>query len=346
MNALIHGKVWRLGPYSWVIRPRAVTIGTILGLSIVFLGALAMIPGRLDIGLSDIFAVVSNQSTSDIHRKVILDIRLPRVIAAITVGAALGMSGAIFQSVSRNALGSPDIIGFTTGAATGALVQIVLFDQTPLQVATASIAGGLLTAMVVYLAARRGGTVSSHRLILTGIGAGAVLSALNGILLVKGDLDNATMANMWLAGSLQARTWVHILPVLIGLLTLTPLILLSARQLHMIEMGDDMARQLGIRVEWVRLIMVFYAVMLMALATGTVGPIAFIALAAPQLVMRLNRQAGLPLIGAALMGSCLLLAADTLTQVLPLTAAVPTGRMTGIIGGIYLIWMMTRSRQI
>lgn len=125
---------------------------------------------------------------------------------------------------------------------------------------------------------------------MTGIGVGAVLTALNGLLLVKGNIDDALTANLWLSGSLHARNWTHALPVMIGVLVLLPLMKWLARPLMMIGMGDEMAKQLGIRIERVRLVMMLFAVILAALATGAAGPVAFIALAAPQLAARLRRS--------------------------------------------------------
>nr|AAK95842.1 putative cytoplasmic permease PhuD [Photorhabdus luminescens] len=315
-------------------------------LLIMVLALFSMTIGKFNITIEQIITIFWGPGSGSVSEKIIMDIRLPRVLPAIFVGAALGVSGAVFQSISRNALGSPDVIGFTVGAATGAIIQIVLFDNNAVQIAIAAVAGGTLTAAVVYLLSLKSGAIGGYRLILTGIGVGSVLSALNGLLLVKGNLDNAVMANLWLAGSLNARTWVHVFPVLTGVVLLVPLVLFMTRKLSIIEMGDDIACQLGIRVERVRLIMIFCAVVLAALATGAAGPIAFVALAAPQLVVRLTCSRNMPVISAALMGACLLLSADLLTQLLPLRAAVPIGLMTGLVGGIYLIWLLTRSRQI
>ncbi|KER05036.1 iron chelate uptake ABC transporter family permease subunit [Photorhabdus temperata] len=342
----ISGKVWRQGKVSLVFIPRNLMVICAILLLIIVLALFSMTIGKFNITIEQIITIFWGRGSGTISEKIIMDIRLPRVLTAIFVGAALGVSGAVFQSISRNALGSPDVIGFTTGAATGAILQIVLFDNSAVQVAIAAVAGGTLTAVVVYLLSLKSGAIGGYRLILTGIGVGSVLSALNGLLLVKGNLDNAVMANLWLAGSLNARTWIHVFPVLIGVVLLVPLVLFMARKLSIIEMGDDIASQLGIRVERVRFIMIFCAVVLAALATGAAGPIAFVALAAPQLVVRLTRSRNMPVISAALMGACLLLSADLLTQLLPLRAAVPIGLMTGLIGGIYLIWLLTRSRQI
>lgn len=316
-----------------------------LSLIVLVLACYALTIGRYPISLPELWQVLSGQGGSLVQERIVFNIRLPRIVTAVFVGAALGISGGIFQSVSRNALGSPDVIGFTTGAATGAIAQIVLFEQGPVQVAVAAILGGLVTAAVVYLISRKAGVVGGYRLILTGIGIGAVLSALNGLMLVKGNIDNAVTANLWLAGSLHARTWSHALPVMVGVVVLMPLAMLLARQLSLMEMGDDLATQLGIRVERVRQLMLLTAVVLAALATGAAGPIAFIALAAPQLISRLLRGVQLPVYGSAVIGALLMVVADFITQLQPLNLTLPIGRMTGIVGGIYLIWLLTRSRR-
>lgn len=337
--------VWRRGHLSFLVRCRPLAVCTALVLLALALAAVALMTGRTALPLSQVVHALLGLGDGGSVERVVLDIRLPRVLTALFVGAALGVSGAIFQSVSRNALGSPDVIGFTTGAATGALAQIVLFGGGSLAVMLAATGGGILTAALVYLLSRRAGVVGSHRLVLVGIGVGAILAALNGLLLVKGDLDNATMANLWLAGSLNARHWGHALPVMLGSVLLVPLAALSARRLSLIEMGDDLARQLGVGVESTRLAMVFCAVVLAALATGAAGPIAFIALAAPPLAARLARSPSLPVASTAALGACLLLLADLVAQSLPLHATLPIGRMTGIVGGIYLIWLLARPRQ-
>lgn len=342
----MNARAWRLGRASVLYSPRALAVCATLSVLILLSAALAMIIGKMDIQPAQIAAVLLGKGEGGLSEHIILNVRLPRVLTALLVGMALGVSGAIFQSISRNALGSPDVIGFTTGAATGALCQIILLGMGAMQVALAAVMGGVLTAAVVYVLARQGGVVGSYRLILTGIGVGAVLSALNGLMLVRGNLDNAVMANLWLAGSLHARTWEHVWPAMAGVIVLLPLVSLGASALRMVEMGDDIASQLGIRVERVRVGMILCAVVLAALATGAAGPIAFVALAAPQLSVRLVRGTGLPVASSALMGGLLMLAADLLTQSLPLPVSVPIGRMTGIIGGIYLVWLLTRSKQV
>lgn len=327
-------------------RHRRFVVCTALVMLTLTLVAVALTSGRTALPPIQVVHALLGLGAGDSGARVVLDIRLPRALTALFGGAALGVSGAIFQSVARNALGSPDVIGLTTGAATGALAQIVLFGGGgSLAVMLAAVGGGVLTAVLVYLLSLRAGTVGSDRLVLVGIGIGAILSALNGLLLVSGDLDNATLANLWLAGSLNARHWGHALPVTFGCVVLVPLTALAARRLSLIEMGDDLARQLGVGVESTRLTMIFCGVVLAALATGAAGPIAFVALAAPPLAARLARSPCLPILCTAAMGACLLLIADLITQSLPLRATLPIGRMTGIVGGIYLIWLLTRPRQ-
>lgn len=338
--------VWRRGGVSLLLRPRLLAVsGVLLGLTIL-LGAFAMTIGTFEISVGQVFAILFGQGDGGPAERIVQHIRLPRVLTGVFAGAALGVSGAIFQSVSRNALGSPDVIGFTTGAATGAIAQIVVFGGGPVQVAISAVVGGLLTALVVYLLSRKAGVTGGYRLVLTGIGVGAVLGALNGLMLVRGNLDNAITANLWLAGSLNARTWAHAWPVMIGTAALIPLVALAARRLTLMEMGDDLASQLGVPVERTRLLLIICAVLLAGLATGAAGPIAFIALAAPQLTVRLTRSDSMPVMSAALMGACLLVLADLLSQVMPAGLVVPIGRMTGIVGGLYLIWLLTRSRQV
>ncbi|MGC9421405.1 FecCD family ABC transporter permease [Vibrio sp.] len=338
-------QVWRCGELSVRYSVSSIRWLLLLTLLVVLLAAYALTIGRYTISMPDLWQVMGGQGSS-VQERIVWNIRLPRIVTAVFVGAALGVSGGIFQSVSRNALGSPDVIGFTTGAATGAIAQFVLFEQGPMQVVLAAMVGGMVTAVAVYLLSRKAGVVGGYRLILTGIGIGSVLSALNGLMLVKGNIDNAVTANLWLAGSLHARTWLHAIPVMVGTLLLVPMVMLLAKPLAMLEMGDDLAIQLGIRVEHIRLVMLLIAVVLAATATGAAGPIAFIALAAPQLISRLLRASQLPVYGCAVMGALLMVVADLITQLQPLNLTLPIGRMTGIVGGFYLLWLLTRTPRL
>ncbi|MGO2542094.1 FecCD family ABC transporter permease [Specibacter sp. AOP5-B1-6] len=326
--------------------PRTVLVGLLLATATAILGVVALQTGTIAFSFSEVLGAAFGFSDDPKAAMVVHRIRLPRTLTAIGVGLALGAAGATFQSISRNALGSPDIIGFTTGAASGAVAQIMLFNAGPAATALAAIIGGLATAAAVYLLSVRGGVSGGYRLILVGIGIGALLGAVNTLLLVKGNEDLAAQAQMWLSGSLAARSWDHAVPVMIAVLLLLPILLGQGRSLALLEMGDDVARALGVRVEASRLISMTSAVGLTAVATAAVGPIAFVALAAPQLAARLTRSVQVPLATGALMGAALMVACDLFTQRLPLSVHVPIGLMTGLVGGCYLLWLVARSRSI
>ncbi|PTY38676.1 ABC transporter permease [Saccharospirillum sp. MSK14-1] len=339
-------RLWRWRHWSLRVSLPALVVAVALSLVLMLAMLASLVMGTLDIGLAELLAILGGRAENPLYHHIVLNIRLPRAVTALFVGAALGASGAVFQSISRNALGSPDVIGFTTGSATGAIAQIVLFGGGALSVAVAAVAGGVLTAIVVYGLSVRGGQAGGYRLILTGIGVGAVLAALNNLMLVKGDLDDAVAANLWLAGSLDARTWQQAIPVALGVVVLVPLCIVGARALALMEMGDDAAAQLGVSVERQRRALLFYAVVLAALATGAAGPIAFVALAAPQLVRRLVPYTGLAVMNSALMGATLMLVGDVLTRLLPFNLTLPIGRVTGIVGGVYLIVLLARARRL
>lgn len=337
---------YRLGGLSFRWRPRVAMLCGILALIVVAFAILLLASGTLSFSWGEVIATLAGQGENAKAERVILRIRLPRLLTAMLVGGALGMAGSVFQSISRNALGSPDVIGFTTGAATGAIVQIMLLNAGPLQTSAAAVFSGVLTAVAVFLLARKGRSTGGYRLVLIGIGLGAMLSGVNTILLVRGDLDQAASAQLWLAGSLNTRTWSHVIPAAIGFLFIVPVAVIHARRLTLLEMGDDTARQLGVNAERTRLVMVMAAVGLTSIATAAAGPIAFVALAAPQLARRLGRSPDVPIISGAMMGMTLLLAADLLSQHFPINVQMPIGLTTGLLGGFYLLWLLTRSKSV
>ncbi|QFQ88487.1 iron chelate uptake ABC transporter family permease subunit [Paracoccus kondratievae] len=339
-------RLLRLGRLSTLWRPRAVAVCVVLASACLVLGLLLLGTGTMALSPIQVVEGLAGLSAEPKVARVLHGIRLPRVLTGALVGASLGMAGAVFQSLSRNALGSPDVIGFTTGAATGALLQIILFNAGAFQVASAAVGAGLATALVVLALSRggRGGTGGGYRLILIGIGIGAVMTGVNNLLMVMGNLDRAMSAQIWLAGSLNARGWAHVWPVAAGLALFVPPLVLNARRLAIMELGDEMAVQLGVNIARNRAMLVIAAVGLTAVATASAGPIAFIALAGPQIARRLTRVAEVPLISGALTGACLLMAADLLSQRAPFGLMLPIGTMTGLCGGFYLLWVLMRER--
>jgi iron complex transport system permease protein len=319
------------------------TTGRRRGVATLTLAAVALVVALVALGIGDYplspLEVVRALTGSDgFASTIVLEWRLPRVLAALVFGAALGASGAIFQSLTRNPLGSPDVIGFSTGAYTGAIVVIVSGASSSLGTAGGALAGGLATALAVYLLAYRGG-VHGLRLIIVGIGVTALLHSVNSWLLLRAQSEVALTASFWGAGSLALVGWSQLVPALVLLVVLTPLVMALSRPLRQLELGDDAARSHGLRAEGSRLALVVVGVALTAVVTASTGPIAFVALAAPQLARRLIRSAGVPLTAGALTGGVLLLVADLVAQHIA-SSPVPVGLVTLVIGGVYLITLL------
>ncbi|WP_312464604.1 iron chelate uptake ABC transporter family permease subunit [Pantoea endophytica] len=279
------------------------------------LAYMAMTRGALQISSDQIWQILLGQGASNV-KLIVLEWRLPRVLMALLIGAALGISGAIFQSLLRNPLGSPDILGFNTGAYSGVLVALVLFNQS-------------VTAM----------------LIIVGISVRALLMALNSWLIISASLESALSAGLWSAGSLNGITWAKTPPVIAVLLLALLLMALLARRMRLLEMGDDTACALGVPVERSRMWLMLIGVVLTAASTALVGPISFVALLAPQIARRLGGgvKGALPL--AALCGALLLIAADFAAQHLFLPYQLPDGVITVILGGLYLIALLVREAR-
>lgn len=274
-------------------------------------------------------------------RLILLDLRLPRLLAAFGVGAALGASGAIFQRLARNPLASPDLVGFTVGSASGALITLLWLQLGGAALMLGALSGGLLAAVLVAgLAALAG--IRGERMILLGIAVSALLASLNEYLLTRAELDEAQEARLWLFGSLDMLTWSRTLTLLAGCLLLLPLAAWLARRLRLLELGDDLARALGLAVLPSQNLLLAVAVALAALAIATAGPIGFVALAAPQLARRLTRSADLGILAPALLGACLTALADLLAQRLLAPFQIPVGLLTGALGGLYLIFLLSR----
>lgn len=275
---------------------------------------------------------------------VVTEWRLPRVLMALLIGAALGVSGAIFQSLMRNPLGSPDVMGFNTGAWSGVLVAMVLFGQNLTAIALAAMVGGVLTALLVWLLAWRNG-IETFRLIIIGIGIRAMLVAFNTWLLLRASLETALSAGLWNAGSLNGLTWGKTWPSAPLIVLMLACSVLLVRRMHLLEMGDDTACALGVRVERSRLLLMLVGVVLTAAATALAGPISFIALVAPHIARRLSGTARWGLTQSALCGALLLALADYSAQRLFMPYQLPVGVVTVSLGGIYLIALLIQESR-
>lgn len=268
-------------------------------------------------------------------------LRLPRALTGMMVGAALGMSGAVFQSIARNPLGSPDIIGFESGAAAGAVVMITMFDASNTQVAAGAVAGGLLTALAVYLLAYKRGLAAS-RLVLVGIGVGFAASAAVDYMITRAQIYDVQRAAVWLTGSLNGRSWEHVRTIGAALLVLAPLIVLAQRSLDRLELGDDTAAALGLRVGRTKLLLILLAVGLAALAVAAAGPIVFVAFVSAPIARRLASTPGACVLPAACVGAFVTTSADLAARRVFAPTELPVGIATAVIGAPYLLWLLSR----
>ncbi|TDD19888.1 iron ABC transporter permease [Kribbella turkmenica] len=272
-------------------------------------------------------------------------LRLPRALTGLMVGAALGMSGAIFQSIARNPLASPDIIGVTYGAGAFAVFAIVTLGLTGVAVSALAIAGAVLTAFVMYVLAWRQG-VSSYRLILIGIGIGAIATSVTSYLLTKARVEIAQQALIWLTGSLNGRDWSNVRSMGLTLAVLTPLIVYLVHRLRILQLGDETAYGLGLRVESSRLGLIVVGVLLAAVATAAAGPVGFVAFVAPPIARRLTRSPGPAMIASALLGALVVGLSDLIAQHAFGDTQLPVGVVTGVVGAPYLMFLLARANRV
>ncbi|MET0355110.1 MULTISPECIES: FecCD family ABC transporter permease [Plantibacter] len=321
-------------------RTLLVCAAALLAIVVAAIAGLAL--GDYPLTTEEVIGVLTGR-VDGLARTVVLDWRLPRVLAAIGFGAALGVSGAIFQTLTRNPLASPDIIGLANGSFTGMLVALLLLGGSWPALMAGSLLGGLAAAVAIFLLALRQG-LSGFRFIVVGIGVSAMLAAFNSWLLLRADLDVALFAAAWGAGTLNTATATVVWPALACLVVLFAVLPLAARPLRQLELGDDVAAATGVRLTRERAILIGLAVALVSAVTAVAGPIAFIALAAPQIARRLTRSPGIPLVATGLVGGVLLLASDLVAQhLIPLT--VPVGVVTVVVGGLYLTQLLLRERR-
>lgn len=332
-------RTWRLRRWGIAVRGDVRTTLTCAGLLVVTIGVglLSVLTGDLNLTPTELWSAIADPDAG-FTRTVVVEWRLPRAVAAILFGAALGASGAVFQALTRNPLASPDVIGFSAGSHTGGLIAVIVFGGAYATTVIGALAGGIATALLVHLLAYQRG-VQGFRLIIVGIGVSAMLTAANTYLILRADIDVAMSAAAWGAGSLAGTSWNQ---VLIGGGTIVILLIAVsafAPSLRQLGLGDDAAAASGVSVERVRLALVVIGVGLIAIVTAAAGPITFVALVAPQLAHRLARTPGVTVLPAAAMGAVLLTAADHTAQRL-LPSALPVGLVTVVIGGGYLIWLL------
>ncbi|SDD46223.1 iron complex transport system permease protein [Sanguibacter gelidistatuariae] len=317
---------------------RAVIVIAVACVAVIASVVAALTLGKLGVALPDLLSVLSGEGSKTQHW-VVFNNRLPRGLVAVGAGAALGISGAIFQSVTRNPLGSPDIIGLNGGAAAGAAAVTLVWPGL-LPAPVGALLGGGIAITLVLLGAGRG-FHAPHRMVVIGIGVGAMALAFVQFAVTRTRREQAQEMAAWLNGSLSARNWDHVWTIFVALAVFGTAALLLSRGLQLVEMGDEAALALGVRTQRVRLAAVAVGVVLAAAAVVVCGPIAFVALVAPQLARRMTRSAGPGMVAAGVFGALIMTVADLVAQYQPWSATLPVGVLTAGIGGVYLAALLT-----
>jgi iron complex transport system permease protein len=338
----------RAGPFSGVfrLRPLLALVGGLVVLLAVFVLDVGI--GEYQISPAEVLSTLFGGG--DRAQSIIIwELRMPRGLTALLVGAALGLAGAIMQALARNPLASPDMLGITWGAGCAA-VGVIVFAGTAGSLSGAlsdyglpvvALVGGLVTGVAVYLLAYRRG-VDSYRLVLVGVGVSALAGNAVYWLLTVGDVNDAGRAMVWLTGSLNARGWEHVVPTGIALAVLVPLALVGAHVLGALQFDDDTVRGLGVRMDLARGFLLFASVVLASIATAAAGPIQFVALATPQIALRVSRTSRPPLLTSAVLGAALVVGSDVIARTAFGTLELPVGIVTAILGAPYLIYLLIR----
>ncbi|WP_211221066.1 FecCD family ABC transporter permease [Nocardioides insulae] len=318
---------------------RSLVVGSVIALLSLFLSLATLAWGDLGVGPGDLLDAA--RGAADTKVTFVLErLRGPRVLVAIGVGLALGLSGALFQSVTRNPLGSPDVIGLGAGAGAGATMTTLLWNgaiPTPL----GAVAGAGVAIAVVHWSTGLG-FASPARVIVTGIGVAAMATALTQYVVAVALRDSAEGLAAYLVGSLGTRTMQQAAIIWISLSVLVPAVGVLTHRLRLMDLGDELAEALGGRATHTRTWAIVLAVLLSAAAVAVAGPIAFVALTAPHIARRVTRAPGPNLAVAALTGALIMVAADFLAQHLPVLEGMPVGIITAGVGGVYLGYLLVQ----
>lgn len=293
----------------------------------------------------------------DLQARVVLwDIRLPRLLAGMLVGAALAVSGAVLQGLFRNPLADPGLVGVSAGAGLGAICAIVLGGLLPpalhaalglALVPVAAFAGGGLAVVTLYALATRAGRTSVATMLLAGIALGAIAAALSGILIAMADDAQLRDLTFWSLGSLSGATWPKVLsaaPLILSALALAPFL---GRGLNALSLGEPAARHLGIGVETLKRLSVLGVSASVGAAVAISGGVGFVGIVVPHLLRLIagpdHRHL---LVNSALLGAALLLAADVVARLAVAPAELPLGVVTAVLGGPFFLWVLLRRRGL
>jgi iron complex transport system permease protein len=311
----------------------------VLAVTIIVLAALMLIIGSATYPVSDVIRALLGEQVKGATFAVIT-LRLPRMLSGVLAGMAFGLSGSTFQSMLRNSLASPDIIGVTSGASAAAVFCMLILKMNGAEVSAAAVIFGLLVAVIIYLLSG-GGAFGGGRLILIGIGIGAMMHAVISYILVRASQYDVPVAMRWLSGSLNGTKLSELIPLVIAVLLFGGVIVALSSRIRMFALGDDTATALGVNIGRTRLLLTVAAVGLSAFATSVTGPIAFVAFLSGPIAARLTGDGRAAAVPSALVGAVLVLASDLIGQ-FAFDTRFPVGAITGILGAPYLVFLLVR----
>ncbi|WP_436851270.1 FecCD family ABC transporter permease [Streptomyces asoensis] len=339
----LRGRPFRLAfpPVSGMLRPRPALTGLLVAAGAFLLFCRGLTLGDYPVPFADVVRALGGAGDPG-TLVVVRDLRLPRALTGALVGVAFGVSGAVFQTMTRNPLASPDMIGLTEGAGTAVVASVVLGWTGGLGLSALGLLGALATALLVYALAWKGGT-TGYRIVLVGIGVSWICTSATDFLVARGSRFQAQEAIGWLVGNLNGRTWGQVDTLAAAMAVLLPVTLAMGRWMRTLQLGDDVAAGLGTPVQAVRLALLLAGVGLVAFGTAAAGPVAFVALACPQIAQRLAGTASPPPIVSGLTGALVVLGSDLLAREAVPGTELPVGIVTGALGAPVLLWLLIRA---
>lgn len=327
--------ILRIGYYKR--RNRMILVTVALFIITVVLSITMLLQGNTIYSLDTVIRVLLGEEVKGASFA-IGSVRLPRMLTGLFVGFAFGMAGNTFQTILRNPLASPDIIGVTSGTSVAAVFCILIMKLSGNVVSIAALISGLVVALLIYVLSGRG-SFSGGRLILVGIGMQAMLSSVISFLLLRANQYDVAGAMRWLSGSINGAQMKNVGVLMIVVLTIGCILLVLTKHLHVLELGEEYAIALGLNTNRTRILLIIGSVVLVAFATAVTGPIAFVAFLSGPIAKRLVGAGSQSVIAAAFVGASLVLGADLIGQFL-FSVRFPVGVVTGIVGAPYLIFLL------
>ncbi|KOT85988.1 iron ABC transporter permease [Streptomyces rimosus subsp. pseudoverticillatus] len=330
--------VLRRGPLSFLVARRATLAAVLLAAALLVAVVLSAYAGQSDMGVTRTFQAIFGQGDR-FDVLLVQKFRLGRIVAGLAAGAALGLAGCLTQTLARNRLATPELLGVNDGATAAVLLSVTLSATGTFGAWWAGPLGALAAAVVVTLVSGGLGQ-RGYRVLVVGLAMSALASAATQVALSRRSLNSASSLYVWTSGSLNGRSYAVAVPVLIGLAVLVPLSLAVARHLGVLRFDDATASSLGAAPARTRAVCLLLAVALAGLAVGICGPVGFVALASPVIASRLAGPLRVPLVGTMLTGAVLVVAADTVGRIAFSGTEVPVGVVTTVLGGPFLLWVL------